>query len=253
MIEFQMDGTIITANDNFLHAVGYTLDEIKGRRHSMFVDDATKPAGVSRVLDSARSRRVQCGPLKTPLLGKGGKVVWLQATYNPILDDRGRPVKVVKFAVDVTQAVIEELKMQGKQRRFKQMVENATIRIIMADRDFKIVYMNPASVRALAPPGAFAACRVDDILGKSIDIFHKQPEMQRRLLSDPKNLPHRANIRLGDEILDLNVSAIRDAPRRIHGPDGRHGKSSPSKSGPRNEKRRCWPTRWRPGRNLSRR
>ena len=98
------------------------------------------------------------------------------------------------------------------------MVENATVRLIMADRDFKIVYMNPASVQALRKLQHLLPCRVDEIIGKSIDIFHKNPEMQRRLLSDPKNLPHRATIKLGDELLDLSVTAIRDAKGDYIGP-----------------------------------
>ena len=217
MIEFQMDGTIVTANDNFLNAMGYALDEIKGRNHSMFVDDATK-AGPEYREFWARLNRGEFNAARYKRLGKGGKIVWIQATYSPVLDERGRPVKVVKFAVDVTQAVTEELKTQGEQQRLKQMVENATIRIIMADRDFKIVYMNPASVQALRRLEHLLPCRVDDIIGKSIDVFHKNPEMQRRILSDPRNLPHRANIRLGDEILDLNVSAIRDVRGDYIGP-----------------------------------
>ena len=217
MIEFEMDGTIIHANDNFLQAIGYTLDEIKGRHHSMFVDDATKAAPEYREF-WARLNRGEFNAARYKRLGKGGKTVWIQATYNPILDERGRPIKVVKFAVDVTEAVVAELKSQGEQQRLQQMVENATVRLIMADRDFKIVYMNPASLQALRRLEHLLPCRVDDIVGKSIDIFHKNPEMQRRLLSDPRNLPHRANIRLGEEILDLNVSAIRDARGEYIGP-----------------------------------
>ena len=98
------------------------------------------------------------------------------------------------------------------------MVENATVHILMADRDFNIVYMNPASVQALRQLERLLPCRVDEILGRSIDIFHKNPEQQRRLLSDPRNLPHRASIKLGEEILDLNVSAIRDESGAYVGP-----------------------------------
>src|SRR5262249_11086366 len=114
--------------------------------------------------------------------------------------------------------VTEAEGVRQEQQRLKQMVENATVRIIIADRDFKIVYMNPASVEQLRKLQHLLPCRADDILGQSIDIFQKHPEMQRRLLSDPKNLPHRATIKLGDELLDLNVSAIRDARGEYIGP-----------------------------------
>jgi methyl-accepting chemotaxis protein len=80
----------------------------------------------------------------------------------------------------------------------------------MADRDFKITYVNPASIQTLRSVQEHLPVRADELVGQSIDIFHKTPMHQRRLLQDPKNLPHRAKIRLGDEVLDLLVSAIYD-------------------------------------------
>lgn len=216
-IEFQLDGTIVGANDNFLRTMGYALDEIRGRHHSMFVDDATRASAEYRDF-WVRLNRGEFVAGQFRRLGKGGKEVFLQATYNPVLDANGRPVKVVKFAADVTERALKEVRMQQDQQRLQQMVENATVRLIMADRDFKIVYMNPASIQALRKLEHLLPCRVDDILGKSVDVFHKNPEMQRRILNDPKNLPHRATIRLGDELLDLNVSAIRDASGAYIGP-----------------------------------
>jgi methyl-accepting chemotaxis protein len=114
--------------------------------------------------------------------------------------------------------VTEAVQAQKNQQRLQQMVENASVRLIMADRDLKIEYMNPASIQALQKLQHLLPCRVDEMIGKSIDIFHKNPEMQRRLLSDPRNLPHRATIKLGDELLDLNVTAIRDAQGEYLGP-----------------------------------
>lgn len=217
MIEFQLDGTIVTANENFLRVMGYTLEEIRGRHHSIFVDEATRLTSEYRDFWAKLNRgEFEAGQFKR--LGRGGHEVWLQATYNPVLDKSGRPVKVVKFAADVTAVAVEQIRIQHAQQRLQQMVENAAVRLIMADRDFKIVYMNPASVQALRKLEHLLPCRVDDIIGKSIDIFHKNPEMQRRLLSDPKNLPHRATIKLGDELLDLNVTAIRDAHGEYIGP-----------------------------------
>ena len=102
VIEFQLDGTIITANQNFLRAVGYTLDEIRGKHHGMFVMPAFRDSAEYRAFwaklghgdfDSGQYLR----------FGRGGKEIWLEASYNPIFDARGRPVKVVKYAIDVTQ------------------------------------------------------------------------------------------------------------------------------------------------------
>lgn len=216
VIEFDMDGIILSANDNFLRSMGYTADEILGKHHSLFVDSVMRDSEQYHAFWSKLRRgEFQAGQFKR--LGKGGREVWLQATYNPIFEN-GKSVKVIKLAADVTTAVVEQLLAQREQLRLQQMVENTTVRILIADRDLKIVYMNPASIKALHQLEQLLPCRVDEILGRSIDIFHKNPEHQRRLLSDPNNLPHRASISLGDEILDLNVSAIRDESGAYIGP-----------------------------------
>lgn len=101
---------------------------------------------------------------------------------------------------------------------FQQLVGNATVRLIVADRDLKIIYMNPASITTLRELEHLLPCKVDDMVGRSIDVFHKVPEHQRKLLSNPANLPHRADIQLGDEILDLNVVALYDDKGEYIGP-----------------------------------
>ena len=97
-----MDGTVIAANDNFLKALGYTLDEVKGKHHSMFVDDAYRQSPEYKDFWSRlnRGENVSDGFKR---IGKGGKEVWIQAYYNPILDLNGKPYKVVKYATDTTQ------------------------------------------------------------------------------------------------------------------------------------------------------
>ena len=101
VIEFELDGTIITANDNFLNVMGYRLDEIKGKHHSMFAEPAYKESAEYRQFwEKLRRGEFQAGQYKR--LGKGGKEVWIEASYNPILDLNGRPWKVVKFATDLS-------------------------------------------------------------------------------------------------------------------------------------------------------
>ena len=105
VIEFNMDGTIITANGNFLGAVGYALDEIRGRHHSMFVEPAERDGVAYREFWALLNRgEYQAAEYKR--IGKGGKEVWIQASYNPILDLNGKPYKVVKYATDVTRQVL---------------------------------------------------------------------------------------------------------------------------------------------------
>ena len=102
VIEFNMDGTIITANDNFLSTVGYTLDEIQGKHHSMFVEASYRASDAYRAFwDKLNRGEHESAEYKR--IGKGGREVWIQASYNPILDINGKAFKVVKFATDITE------------------------------------------------------------------------------------------------------------------------------------------------------
>ena len=101
VIEFNLDGTIITANENFLAVMGYRLDEIKGKHHSMFADPAYAASNAYRDF-WAKLNRGEYQAAQYKRYGKGGKEVWIEASYNPILDLNGRVCKVVKFAIDVT-------------------------------------------------------------------------------------------------------------------------------------------------------
>jgi methyl-accepting chemotaxis protein len=101
MIEFTTTGEILTANDNFLNAMGYRLEEIRGQHHRMFCEPAYAASSEYRDFWAALGR----GEFQSSeylRLGKGNRKVWIQATYNPILDENGTPVKVVKFATDIT-------------------------------------------------------------------------------------------------------------------------------------------------------
>ncbi|WIW46290.1 PAS domain-containing methyl-accepting chemotaxis protein [Bradyrhizobium sp. 62B] len=105
VIEFNMDGTIITANANFLGALGYSLAEIKGKHHSMFVEPSERDGSAYREFWAALNRgQYQAAEYKR--IGKGGKEVYIQASYNPILDLNAKPFKVVKYATDVTKQVL---------------------------------------------------------------------------------------------------------------------------------------------------
>ncbi|MDP3415131.1 methyl-accepting chemotaxis protein [Falsiroseomonas sp.] len=104
VIEFDIDGTILSANANFLNTLGYTLDEVTGKHHSMFVDAAETDQPSYRALwDGLRGGQYQAAQYRR--IGKGGREIWIEATYNPILDGTGKVAKVVKFATDITAQV----------------------------------------------------------------------------------------------------------------------------------------------------
>lgn len=101
VIEFNPDGTIRTANENFLNTLGYRLDEIRGKHHSMFVGpEMVSSHEYQGFWQSLRAGDFQSGEFCR--FGKGGKQIWIQATYNPILDPSGRVIKIVKYASDIT-------------------------------------------------------------------------------------------------------------------------------------------------------
>ncbi len=104
VIEFSLDGLVITANDNFLKVLGYSLDEVRGKHHRMFVDSAFRETSEYREF-WAKLGRGEYDAAQYKRIGKGGKEVWIQASYNPIMDANGKPFKVVKFAIDVTEQV----------------------------------------------------------------------------------------------------------------------------------------------------
>jgi methyl-accepting chemotaxis protein len=113
VIEFELDGTIITANENFLKATGYSLDEIRGRKHGMFVEPSERDSAGYRDFWAALNRgEFQTSEYKR--IGKAGREVWILASYNPVLDEKGKPFKVVKFATDVTEQKRRSVDLTGQ-------------------------------------------------------------------------------------------------------------------------------------------
>jgi methyl-accepting chemotaxis protein len=101
VIEFNLDGTIITANKNFLDTVGYSLDEIQGKHHGIFVEPSERSsAEYAHFWETLRSGKFQAAQYKR--IGKGGKEIWIEASYNPIMNSNGQPYKVVKYATNIT-------------------------------------------------------------------------------------------------------------------------------------------------------
>ncbi|WP_417561411.1 methyl-accepting chemotaxis protein [Marinomonas sp.] len=111
VISFELDGTILSANDNFLNALGYTLGEVQGKHHSLFVDSEYKKSEEYRNFWRSLSNGEHFIG-RFPRVHKNGKVIWIQANYSPIRDPSGTPYKVVKFATDITAEVEAEQQLQ---------------------------------------------------------------------------------------------------------------------------------------------
>ena len=113
VIEFTPDGEIVTANQNFLDAMGYTLAEIRGQHHAMFVEEGFAETQAYRDFwDNLRRGEAQVAEFKR--IGKGGRPVWIQASYNPVVDASGRTTSIVKFATDVTARKLADAEVRGK-------------------------------------------------------------------------------------------------------------------------------------------
>jgi methyl-accepting chemotaxis protein len=138
VIRFALDGTILWANANFLAALGYRLDEVVNHHHSMFVDRGEARSTAYRSFwDDLRAGTFKAAEFRR--MHKSGADVWIQASYNPILDLAGRPCGVVKFATDIT-AVVE----QRKTNELLSLVANGTdTSVVICDADGRIEYVNP--------------------------------------------------------------------------------------------------------------
>ena len=145
---------------------------------------------------------IEVGPEKLDLL------------VSPVTDADGKYIGPM-----VTWEVItEKLRLENEMARVQNMMDTIPINVLLANRDHELVYMNPASYKQLKAIEHLLPKPVDQLVGQSIDIFHKDPEMQRRLLTDPSNLPHRAKIKVGEETLDLLATAIMDKDNNYIGP-----------------------------------
>ncbi|MCW0232579.1 MAG: methyl-accepting chemotaxis protein [Ferrovibrio sp.] len=158
VIEFDLTGKILHANENFLKALGYTLDEVKGQHHSMFVDAAYRASAEYRAFwdklgrgeyDAAQYKRI----------GKGGKEVWIQASYNPIFDKRGKPYKVVKYATDVTEQKMLMANYEGQLAAI-----NKAQAVIEFDLTGKILHANENFLNTLG-------YTLDEVKGKHHSMF----------------------------------------------------------------------------------
>ncbi|AGL21178.1 methyl-accepting chemotaxis transducer/sensory box protein [Actinoplanes sp. N902-109] len=139
VVEFDLDGRILDANENFLNVVGYKLDEIRGQHHRLFMEpEAARSVEYTRFWERLSRGEYEVGEYKR--VGKGGKEVWLLASYNPIFDLEGRPFKVVKYASDVTEGKLRNAEYEGKVAaigRAQAVVEfDLQGRVLYANRNF---------------------------------------------------------------------------------------------------------------------
>ncbi len=217
VIEFNMDGTIIQANDNFLNTLGYRLEEIQGKHHRIFIEPAyAQSAEYAQFWEKLNAGEYDAGRYKR--IGKGGKEVWIQASYNPIFDINGKPFKVVKYATDVTAEIEKELEVA----RLKSAIDGAQTNMMLCDTDLTITYVNSAVVAMLTRREAelrkaFPGFDPSNLVGQCIDQFHKNPSHQRALLGNKNNLPAKAELKVAELEFEVNATAIIDGDGNLMG------------------------------------
>ncbi|MGA2882937.1 MAG: methyl-accepting chemotaxis protein [Bryobacteraceae bacterium] len=183
---------------------GVSYSELIGTKIDSFHGDRAKQ--IRRLLSDVSSLPIRTEIRLADLI--------LDLNVNAILSESGEYIGIVVNWEEIS----AKKQLEGEVEKIRQMMENSPSNVIQAGTDLVIQYMNSSSLKTLKKLEHLLPCKAEEILGRSIDIFHKNPEYQRRLLADPKNLPHRANIKLGDETLDLLVSPIYDAHKAYLGP-----------------------------------
>ena len=181
MAEFTLDGVILNANENFLSLMGYSREEMLGRHHSFLCSEEEKRSEAYRALWSElRQGHFRAGEFRR--IGKGGKTVWTQGYYSPILDPDGKPYKVIKFASDLS----ERQAMEQRLREAKATAEQAAAA--------KGIFLANMSHEIRTPMNAIIGF-TDVLLGEFID------ERQRRHLKIVRNSA-RSLLGLLNDILD---------------------------------------------------
>jgi methyl-accepting chemotaxis protein len=210
VIEFNLDGSIITANANFLKCVGYDLEQIQGRHHSIFIESTYRDSPeYKRFWEKLAGGQFDTG--RYLRIGRDGRQVWLQASYNPIFNAEGKPYKVMKFATDIT----PEITASHMNAVYHGALDNATANVMVADIDLNIIYMNRAAGTLMAAGESefrkdlpqFSAAR---LMGANIDVFHRNPAHQRKLLAG-LNSTFSSQLKIGGRTMRITANPMSNA------------------------------------------
>ncbi|WP_419811804.1 methyl-accepting chemotaxis protein [Bacterioplanoides sp.] len=208
VIEFNLDGTIIHANENFLAVTGYRLDEVKGQHHRMFVgQEYANSIEYKNFWDQLAQGKYDSGEYQR--FSKNGDSVWIQASYNPIFDQSGKPFKVVKYATDITEQKNQAV-TNLKNSNIASALKIAQTNVMLADNNMTITYMNDQLVEALTArekelKEALPAFSVNTLIGTNVDVFHKNPDHQRSMIASLTQ-PFKTQIKAGEIIFSLIAS-----------------------------------------------
>ena len=200
MVEFCMDGTIITANDNYLHAFGYQSGELRGKHHSAFVgEEDRRSAEYEELWKELRAGHYQTGLFRR--IDKQGNSVWIEASYNPIPGPDGVPAKVVEFASNVTERIGIQNDLKDAEGRLRAILDNVLDGIITCDDTGIVASINPAAVKMFG-------YEAGDVVGRNVKVLMPEPDRSAHdghLAAYRPGAPSRA-IGVGRELEGLHRS-----------------------------------------------
>ncbi len=211
-VELNSEGLITSINDRFAQLLGARSEELQGRHYNSLMDatfaDSNQVKEHWGFVSRGESKTID---LKLNRKDKEGGFVWVQAICNPVMDRNGKLQRINVLHVDLTAL----MNIRDEALKIKSAIENAQTAIMMVNRDFVVTYVNKETMVLLKRhedlfrrmwPGFEA----NKIVGTCIDCFHKNPQHQRTMLADPKRLPYRTEIKVGEVVLSLTVSAQID-------------------------------------------
>ncbi len=201
MISFQPDGTIVDANENFLSALGYTLEEVQGKHHSLFIAVDEKGSEAYQLFWS-ELRKGNFKSAEYRRLGKGGREVWIQATYNPIFDFSGNVYRVVKYAVDIT----EQVRLRQERQIIQRQIDNDLTEVAAsASQSAANSLVIAASSEKSSASMQSVAAAVEELSASALEISHQ--------ISQSRESTEQAVIRA--KSTDKVVSGLTTSAERI--------------------------------------
>ncbi len=212
VIEFDTNGNILSANQNFLDATGYESSEIIGRHHSMFVGDVEKASPEYQAFwRNLAQGQFQSGEFER--VNKIGQPLWLQASYNPVFKSDGSVEKIVKLAADITaqKHIMQKAQLDAQ---YAQALKLCQANVMLADNDCNIIYLNDTVEQMLRNretelQTALPAFSVNTLIGTNMDVFHQNPAHQRQLITN-LNAPYTTKLKLKGLTFSLIASPWLD-------------------------------------------
>jgi len=217
ILEFDMEGRILNANERYLKRSGYTLEEIQALTLDDLVpEDFAKDPEHLQLWEDLRAGRFFSGLV--PRVYKDGKQAWVVANYSPVLDERGRPVKVVGLSVDGT----KEHEQQVEINRLTSAVDGSASCIMLANSRHEIVYTNPAAQRVLRRRASklreqFPGFDPEDLEGQTIDRFFDDASHTPAMLADARQMPINVAISAKGADFTLNATLIKSEQGKYMG------------------------------------